>query len=321
MGNKLSYERFFWFDRQVRGKRFPNTTSLAREFEISVKTSQRDIDFMRDRLKAPLIYDQTKKGYYYENDTFSIPSTYLSSSELTSLLVARRLLHDISGSGIEKEITSAVDKITSFIKKHTSGSDKMDDCISFHLVEYAPAPEDTFKAVLEACMKKMSLTFKYSSPAREERTERMIDPYHLFNYMGTWHLIGYCHMRGEIRDFRINRISDIKITDRYFAVKNNFNFKDYFQTSFGLYKGAFSKQIILRFTPEKAKWIADQIWHKDQKSKILEDGSLELSFPVSDFTEIVREILKHGAGVEVVKPEELKGIIKQEAEKIVKIYL
>lgn len=320
MGNKLSYERFLWFDRQVKGRRFPNTTSLAREFEISVKTAQRDIEFMRDRLNAPLIYDQTKKGYYYENDTFSIPSTYLSSSELTSLLVARRLLQDMSGSGIEKEITSAVDKITSFIKKHTSGPDKMDECISFHLIEYAPAPEDTFKTVLEACMKKMSLTFKYSSPARKDKTERTIDPYHLFNYMGTWHLIGYCHMRSEIRNFRINRISDINITDRYFAVKNNFNFKDYFQSSFGLYKGGAAKQVILRFTPEKAKWIDDQIWHKDQKSKILEDGSLELSFHVSDFTEIVREMLKHGAGVEVMKPEALRELIKAEAENIAKIY-
>lgn len=320
MGKKLSYERFLWFDLQVKAKRFPNTSSLASEFEISVKTAQRDIEFMRERLNAPLLYDQAKKGYYYENDTFSIPSTYLSSSELTSLLVARRLLQDMSGSGIEKEITSAVDKITSFIKKHTSGPDKMDECLSFHLIEYAPAPEDTFKVVLEACMKKMSLTFRYSSPARKDKTERTVDPYHIFNYMGTWHLIGYCHMRSEIRNFRINRISDIKIIDRYFAIKNNFNFKDYFQSSFGLYKGGSAKQVTLRFTPEKAKWIDDQIWHKEQKTKILDDGFLELSFPVSDFTEIVREILKHGAGVEVVKPEELRELIKTEVSKMASIY-
>ncbi len=76
----------------------------------------------------------------------------------------------------------------------------------------------------------------------------------------------------------------------------------------------------LRFTPEKSKWIKDQIWHKDQKLNLLPDGSIEISFPVSDFSEIVREILKHGNDVEVIKPEDLRSLIKAKAEKIVNVY-
>jgi len=78
--------------------------------------------------------------------------------------------------------------------------------------------------------------------------------------------------------------------------------------------------VTLRFTPEKSKWIKDQIWHKNQKVKLLKDESLELSFPVSDFSEITREILKHGDAVEVIKPKTLRDLIKAEAEKIVKTY-
>jgi hypothetical protein len=65
----------------------------------------------------------------------------------------------------------------------------------------------------------------------------------------------------------------------------DFDFKKYFLSTFGLYKGKSTKQVILRFTPEKSKWIKDQIWHKDQEVKLLKDGSLEISFPVSDFSE------------------------------------
>jgi hypothetical protein len=60
--------------------------------------------------------------------------------------------------------------------------------------------------------------------------------------------------------------------------------KKYFLSTFGLYKGKSTKEVTVRFTPEKSKWIKDQIWHKNQKAKLLKDGSLEISFPVSDFS-------------------------------------
>jgi len=174
--------------------------------------------------------------------------------------------------------------------------------------------------VLEGCLKKRRLSFTYSSPAAEEKSERTVEPYHLFNYMGTWHTIGYCHLRKEIRDFALSRISEPKVLAESFEIPTEFDFKKYFLSTFGLFKGKSTKEVTIRFTPEKSKWIKDQIWHKDQKVKYLKDGSLELSFPVSDFSEIKREILKHGDEVEVMRPKELRVLIKAEAQKIAKIY-
>jgi predicted DNA-binding transcriptional regulator YafY len=320
MGTKSIYERFIWFDSKVRLKRYPNATRLAEEFEISGKTAQRDIEFMRDRLNCPLLYDQAKRGYCYEDETFSLPLMYLSSAELSSLIIARKLLQDISGGYMADDIGSAVSKITSIIKKHTAKPDVIDEAMSFHLIEYAPAPEDVFRTVLEACLRKKTLLFIYSSPSRAEATERRVDPYHLLNYMGTWHVVGHCHTRQGIRDFRINRIQRPKILGESFSLRHNFCFRDYFRSSFGIYKGKHAQQVVLRLSPEKARWIGDQIWHRDQKATVLDDGSMELSFPVADFSEIAREVLKHGAGVEVLRPESLRQAIKTEAKKILKIY-
>jgi len=320
MGVKNIYERFVWFDHQVRARKHPNATSLAEEFELSTKTAQRDIDFMRDRLLCPLYYDSSQKGYYYNDDTFSLPMIYLSSGELSSLLIARKMLQDISGGYIGEEISSIVDKITNVLTKRMSIGDRIDEAFSFQLIEYSPAPEQVFKAILEGCLKKKCLSFTYYSPATEEKSERTVKPYHLFNYMGTWHTIGYCHLRKDIRDFALSRISEAKVLTESFKIPDDFEFKKYFLSTFGLYKGKSTKEVTLRFTPEKSKWIKDQIWHKDQKARYLKDGSLELSFPVSDFSEITREILKHGDAVEVIKPKTLRDLIKTEAEKIVKIY-
>lgn len=320
MGMKNVYERFVWFDNQVRSKRYPNATFLAEQFEISSKTAQRDIDFMRDRLLCPLDYDSSQKGYYYDDETFSLPMVYLSSEELSSLLIARKMLQDISEGHIGKELSSIIEKITNILKKHTVVVDHIDDAFSFQLIEYSPAPEEVFKAVLEGCLKKRCLSFTYYSPANDEKSSRTVEPYHLFNYMGTWHLIGYCRLRKEIRDFALSRISEARVLTESFKIPADFDFKKYFLSSFGLYKGKSTEQVTLRFTPEKSKWIKDQIWHKDQKVKNFKDGSFELSFPVADFSEIKREILKHGDMVEVIKPKSLRDLIKAEAEKITKIY-
>jgi len=86
-----------------------------------------------------------------------------------------------------------------------------------------------------------------------------------------------------VRDFVLNRISEPKVQARSFKKPADFDFQTYFLSTFGLYKGMSTKEVTLQFTPEKSKWIKDQIWHKDQKVKILEDGSLQISFPVSDF--------------------------------------
>jgi predicted DNA-binding transcriptional regulator YafY len=320
MGTKNIYERFVWFDDQVKGKKFPNATSLAEKFELSTKTAQRDIEFMRDRLLCPLYYDSSQKGYYYDDETFSLPMIYLSSEELSSLLIARKMLQDISGGFIGDEISSIVDKITNVLSKHIATGDKIDDAFSFQLIEYSPAPEQVFKAILEGCLKKRCLSFTYYSPATEEKSGRVVEPYHLFNYMGTWHTIGYCHLRKGIRDFALSRISEAKVLTESFKIPDDFEFKKYFLSTFGLYKGKSTKEVTLRFTPEKSKWIKEQIWHKNQKVKLLKDGSLELSFPVSDFSEITREILKHGDAVKVIKPKTLRDLIKAEAQKIAKIY-
>src|SRR4030066_1115946 len=320
MGSKNIYERFIWLDHRVRSGKYPNATSLSGQFEISVKTAQRDIEFMRDRLNCPLSYDQSRKGYYYEDDTFSLPMVYLSSEELASLLIARKFLKDISGGYVGKEISTVIEKITAILKKHVAEENLIDDALSFQLIEYSPAPEEVFKSVLEGCLKRRSLSFTYRSLTRDDQTTRTVDPYHLLNYMGTWHLIAYCHLRKDLRNFVFGRMSDLRVLENTFTIPKSFNIQEHLQAAFGIYKGIPTKEVTLRFSPEKARWIIGQVWHKDQKTKILKDGSLELSFPVASFAEIMMEILKHGSGVEVIRPKALRELIEEEARSILKIY-
>jgi predicted DNA-binding transcriptional regulator YafY len=55
MAAKIIYERFLWFHNQVKSEKYPNSRNLAEKFELSQKTAQRDIEFLRDRMRAPCI--------------------------------------------------------------------------------------------------------------------------------------------------------------------------------------------------------------------------------------------------------------------------
>lgn len=320
MGKKNIYERFIWFDKRTRGIEYPNATGLARRFEVSLKTAQRDIEFMRDRLHAPLVYDPSRKGYSYENDSFTLPSVFLSTDEISSLLIAKKVLRDISGDNLGGELSSIIDKLTSFIDSHSQDVADIESVISMKHIEYLPADDMVFKAVLDGCLRKRRLRIGYGKLEDGEGVSRVVDPYHIFSYKGTWHLLAYCHTREMIRDFVLGRISSAELLDEPFKVPGSFKPDDYFDSAFGLYRGEKAHRVVLRFSPKAADWVSGQVWHKDQKTRTMRCGSIELSFTVTSFTEVKSEVLKYGHLVEVVAPRKLRDLVKKEAEDIVLLY-
>lgn len=316
MSKKNIYERFIWFDRQMRAGKFPNATALACRFETSVKTAQRDVEFMRDRLGCPLSYEKSRKGYYYEDDTFRLPSIFLSSGEISSLLIAKKVLQDISIGYLGGELSSVISKLAGFLESHGASPGNLDKSISLKHTEYLPSDDGIFRTVLDGCLSKRRLRISY----RRSGT-RAVDPYHVFNYKGTWHLLAYCHERGCLRDFVLGRISSVEILDTDFiSLPDGFAPDDYFAGSFGLFRGGARKKVVLRFLPRAAEWVGGQVWHEEQETKTFADGSVELSFTVSSFTEVKNEVLKYGALVEVVTPKALRDMVISEAQGVLDLY-
>lgn len=320
MGKKNIYERFIWFDKKTRSLEYPNATTLAERFEISQKTAQRDIEFMRDRLSAPLAYDPSRKGYSYENNSFTLPSVFLSTDEISSLLIAKKVLRDISGDNLGGELSSIIDKLTAFIDSYSSDIADIESVISLKHIEYLPAEDSVFKTVLEGCLRKRRLMIDYKRNDDGGAGQRMVDPYHIFSYKGTWHLLAHCHLREMIRDFVLGRISSVELLDESFKVPKSFNPDDYFNSSFGLYRGDKRHRVVLKFSPNAAGWVNGQVWHNDQKMKVMKCGSIELSFNVASFTEVKSEVLKYGHLVEVVAPKKLRDMIRRDAEEIMLLY-
>ena len=147
-----------------------------------------------------------------------------------------------------------------------------------------------------------------------------VEPHHLVNYMGAWHLIAFCRMRKDWRDFLLSRISDCLVSDEQFSPRPEAEWKPFLTNTFGIFQNRESFPVVLRFSPVRSRWIRGQVWHRDQQTEELPDGALKLTIPVSHEAEILMEILRHGSQVEVLEPKWLRGRVKKEIKKMSKKY-
>jgi predicted DNA-binding transcriptional regulator YafY len=320
MADQLFFERFIWFDAQVRKGRHPSAAKLAEQFEISGKTAQRSIEYFRDRLNAPLEYDSSLKGYYYVDNSFELPLMKLSEGELMSLLISRKLLSEASTGRLGEELAAVAKKLGGLLSAHMPGSVDPEQAFSFRWNQFHPSDSINFKQVSTALLNSRCLSICYYSPNSSECTMRTIEPQHMVNYMGTWHVIAWCRMRGEWRDFLLSRMSMVIVDDELFVQHPQQEWKPHLTETFGIFQNAEYFDVTLRFSPERAKWVRGELWHPEQKEEILDDGYYQLTVPVSHHAEIMMQVLGHGSHVTVVEPEWLRKMVADEVGKMANSY-
>ena len=320
MGGHLLIHRYQWFDRQVRAEKYPNASSLAEKFEISVKTAQRNIESLRDRLGAPLEYDRSKKGYYYSNSNFRLATPDITQEEILAILVAQNILSLSAGGVISQKIKSFGRKLFGTPELLGLNQKRLNDSFSSTWNEYAPAQGPVFQSTMRSLIENKLLEFAYTSPKNNKSNIRIVEPHHLQHYMGNWILVGYCHLRKDWRKFKLSRMADVKIKDQVFSPRPKSEWQDQLEGGFGIFQGAQIQLIKLKFNAFRAPWIREQVWHEDQSIEMLPAGGLILSFPACQLHEVKMRVLQFGADVEVLEPEELRTEIKNEILKAQRLY-
>nr|WP_321467216.1 WYL domain-containing protein [uncultured Desulfobulbus sp.] len=318
MSERLKFERFIWFHSQVKRSLHPNAISLVEEFEVSERTAQRDIEFMRDRLQAPLVFDRSRNGYRYTDDTFEIPIHWLDEDNLLALALAARLASTIPDTAVKEDLCQLVGRMLRL--SHNDGYsclDRIGEKISVKNIEYALVDEQFFRLVIRALFDERALQITYRSPYSGTNTERSIQPLHLIHYMGSWHLLAWCSARKALRDFALARLQTVELAEASIQVPTDLPpIKELTRRHFGIMQGEAATAVTLHFSSQVAPRILEQIWHPGQQTSLEPDGSLLLRFPTADFRELIRNILSYGAEVRVVEPPELQRLVREEIEKM-----
>ncbi|HSI82961.1 MAG: helix-turn-helix transcriptional regulator [Candidatus Methylacidiphilales bacterium] len=303
----------------IKESSFPNRVKLALEIEVTVKTIQRDIDFMRDRLGLPIVYNSIKGGYHFNQPISQFPMMELSESEVVSVFVAQKALTQYKGTPFEQPLRSAFEKLTSSLTGNITLSWN-ESLISFRSVELTPLDLHTFRAVSDAVQQSMALEFEYKKLNSTEYQKRTIQPYHLACILNQWYLFGNDVDRKEMRTFVLARMRKPVVTSDAFTRPKKFSITHYLKDSFGVFSSKGMHQVKIRFDTFASQLIREWVWHPSQQITELADGCLELQLSLSSFAEIKPWVLSWGAHAKVLSPQILIDKVKEEHIKTLSQY-
>ena len=312
MSELQQMERIVWFDRQIREQRFPNARSMAVRFEVSTKTAQRTINFLRDRLHAPLEYDPHQRGFFYQNPNFVLSVARFNEEDILVLLLARKLLSSSIGGAVGTAMKGLGRSLAGALEGRGLTLQRMEDGFSAHWHGHSPAPAEIFRQVSSALLENRRICFFYRTAAMDSGVQRTVQPHHLQHYMGSWMLIAWCELREGWRKFYLSRMDAVRIQDTTFVPRPRLEWAHHVEGAFGIYQGKKTREVRLVFSPFMARYIQEQIWHPEQSTILQADGHLELRFPVADYREVFWKILQYGSHVRVLEPLELQEQVRDE---------
>lgn len=296
----------------IKSGEFPNRHRLAADIEVTTKTIQRDIDFMRERLRLPIAYDQDGGGYRFTQPISSFPMVELTEAELVSVFIGQKALAQYKGTPFEAPLRSALEKLTSTLAGHlTMAWSDLDALVSFRSFEIAPVDITTFQTTSEAVRKSVELHFDYKKLDSTKYEKRALQPYHLACVQDQWYVIGHCLKRDALRTFVLARMKGTKMGGKPFVRPAEFSIEKHLKDSFGVFSAKGSHAVRLKFDAFAGQLVRERIWHPSQKIQELADGGLELTLQLSSLHEIEPWVLSWGEHAKVLGPAELKRRISK----------
>ena len=291
-------------------KEYPNCQALSHEFEVSYKTVQRDIDFMRDQLRLPIDYDTTRHGFHYTREVKNLPSLSLQEGEVVALLVAQKAAEQYRGTPFEKSLKTAFTKLVEGLPSRANISlQDLSQALSFR--PSGPPADDlhSFQTLSSALLASQEVSFLYRKPGDGERNGRRIQPYHLGCIAGQWYLIGLDLARRAVRTFALARISKPKNLKRRFERPKDFSLDTLLGESFSVFESKNTQKVRILLEPIAAALAAERRWHPSQKITPRKDGSAELTLNVGLAPDLESWILSWGPSAEVLAPPALRSSI------------
>ena len=313
--SKVQFARLLQVDQQIRQAKYPNCFSLAKQLEVSVKTIQRDVEYMRDRLNAPIEYDFLKKGYYYTSGNWFLPALSLSEGDLFAVLLASRVLEQYHGTPVAKQLGSIFKTIAeSLPDKITIQPELVFSRFSVSGPPAKPVAHEIWGVVVRGLLHQRSVHMKYLAMEASKAKQRVIDPYHIANLQGEWYVFALDHLANELRQFAIPRIQAAKLTNDRFEIAADFDPNKFLSVTFGRFalSGTKAHQVKLLFDRGVALWVLERQWSPQQTLKKRSNGQVELSFPAAGLYEVSRWVLAWGHRVRVLTPPELKEMVRDE---------
>lgn len=316
MGNT---ERLYRIESLIKSRGHVTLEEMIETLEVSRATLKRDLAYLRDRMGAPIEYDRFLGGYTLKKDgqdgrgdRHELPGLWFNERELYALLTAHQLLSDIDSDGVlSRHLQPLLERIHTLLG--TEGLSSADVLKRVKILSPAkrPVPIQWFERVSEALINRRRLHMAYHTRSRGESGERTVSPQRLVHYRATWYLDAWCHKAQGLRRFALDAIEDARVSEEKAKDVSLKTVQAEMDAGYGIYAGAKPQWAVLLFEAQAAQWISREQWHPQQEGRWRDDGRFELRLPYVQETEVVMDVLRHGAEVQVLSPPALVKRVRE----------
>lgn len=303
----------------LQTKKIIKASDISERFDISLRTVYRDMKALYEA--GVPIGAEVGVGYYLV-EGYHLPPVMFTPEEAGSLIIAGKLVNNFSDDSVKTYYNLAIDKIKSVLPiSHKDFIEQIDNHI--HILHNSFKVTDEFSnnyitTIQKAVSDKKCLEIEYFSQYKQEKTKRIIEPLGLCFYGYQWHLISYCKLRKDYRDFRLDRVKSLEIYDECIQSADNFSIKNYF-------KNLWEREAIYNVTITIKKEIASKIvqtkYYFGYYDEVVKEDEVEMKFIVDDYDYIANWLMSLGDSISSIKPDILKNNISKKVRLLSDKYL
>lgn len=312
-------ERLHHLTSILRKRRRITRDELQHATGVSRATLMRDLAWLRDELGHPIHWDSTTQCYLWrpadcpEDAPEELAGLWFKPSEVLALLTLEHLLHEIQpGDLMQKHLQPLEQRLKKILRRSgldATAAHQLTQRVRVLGLAQRKVPPQSFETVGQALSQRRRLAMHYQARGTGQPSERTVSPQRLVYYRSNWLLDAWCHKRDELRSFSLDAICRPVILNEQAVEVSTEELDLTLGAGYGIFSGRSIQWATLRFTPERARWVAAEQWHPEQMGEWDAQGHWVLQIPYSDDRELVMDILRHTPEVEVLAPEALRMLV------------
>jgi predicted DNA-binding transcriptional regulator YafY len=314
-------DRLYRYKSLLSSRRAMTRSDLLHELEVSPATFKRDIAKLRDQLHTPIVFDRDLGGYRLEqSDSTELPGLWFSQDEMLALMTIQSMI-------VQLEPGLLGPKLKPFQKR-------LDDMLASQGLDAATLTQrvravhagkrhltlTSFETVAKATLERKQVQIEHLNRENGQTLVRDISPQQLVHYRDNWYVDAWCHLRGGLRSFSIDAISQANLLSKAAKDIDLITMRQQLDGGYGIFGGMPKDWAVLEFSPSRAQWVRHESWHPQQEGTLQADGRYTLKVPYSDERELMGDILRFGAEVKVLAPASLQKKLSNELSKALQLY-
>jgi predicted DNA-binding transcriptional regulator YafY len=309
-------ERLYKLKNWLNTGRCISKAYMLAELEVSESTLKRDLLMLRDRMNTPVVWISEQQGWQLarphasQGAQYELPGLWFSAEEIHALLTMQQLLSNLDAGGLlGPHIEPLMRRLHDLLGSGAPPTTEVARRIKVNTVGARKIHLPHFQAVGSALLLRQRIVIHYLARGRGTSNEREVSPQRLIHYRDNWYLDAYCHLRGALRSFSVDAIERVQLLGRKAQDIPDAELDAALGAGYGIFAGQQVQWATLRFSAQRARWVAAESWHPDQRGRWDSEGRWLLDLPYADPRELVMDILRHVPEVEVVGPESLRQLI------------